>query len=56
MEQSREVKSNMFSEPLIAPAKGQWMVPTWSILSFLLVIFVVLKSFIYLKDEKRKED
>ncbi len=31
----------------------QMIVPTWGLVSFLMVFFVVLKLFIYIKDDKR---
>lgn len=32
---------------------GQWAAPTWSIIVLLVIVFIVLKYFIYIKDEKR---
>lgn len=32
---------------------GQFALPTWAIIAVLVVIFVILKSFIYIKDEQR---
>ncbi len=32
---------------------SQTMVPTWGLILFLMVFFVVLKLFIYIKDDKR---
>ena len=31
----------------------QFQLPTWSILVFLVVLLFILKSFIYIKDQKR---
>ena len=33
--------------------EGQFQLPTWSILVFLVVLLFVLKAFIYIKDPKR---
>lgn len=33
--------------------KDQFYMPTWAVLVFLIIIFFVLKSFIYIKDQKR---
>ena len=34
-------------------ASGHFFMPTWGILAFLVLCFFVLKSFIYIKDDKR---
>lgn len=33
--------------------KDQFYMPTWAVLVFLIIVFFVLKSFIYIKDQKR---
>jgi hypothetical protein len=35
------------------PEKDQPSFPTWSILVALVIAFIVLKSFVYIKDDKR---
>ncbi|GAB4021730.1 MAG: hypothetical protein Fur0010_24800 [Bdellovibrio sp.] len=33
--------------------EGQFKMPTWGVLVFLVIALVVLKAFIYIKDDKR---
>lgn len=35
------------------PLKDQPAFPTWAIMVILILAFVILKSFVYIKDEKR---
>ena len=32
---------------------GQFQMPTWGIIIVLIIVFIVLKSFIYIKDDQR---
>ena len=33
--------------------KDQFYMPSWAVIVFLIMVFFVLKSFIYIKDDKR---
>lgn len=41
------------TQPLQDVEHGQLMIPTWFIIVFLVIVFVILKKFIYTKDEKK---
>ncbi len=46
-------ESSIFGHPQQMPKKDQFMLPTWGIIVILFICFFVLKSFIYISDEKR---
>lgn len=46
-------KSSIVDSNVSFPRQEQLSVPTWSIVVFLIVTLVILKSFIYIKDDKR---
>ena len=46
--------TSIFSAPNKSPEKEQFKMPTWGLLAILIVAFFVLKTFIYITDEKRK--
>ncbi len=46
-------ESSIINHPYRFPKKSYLMAPTWLLLLVLIVAFVVLKYFIYVKDEKR---
>ncbi len=48
-----ESETSIFGHPNQMPKANQLSMPTWALIGILLVAFVVLKGFIYLKDEKR---
>ncbi len=35
------------------PKEDQFAVPTWGVIVFLVLVFFILKAFVYIKDEKR---
>jgi hypothetical protein len=49
-----ESETSIFSAPMKAPKENQLVMPTWGLLAILIVAFIVLKTFIYITDEKRK--
>lgn len=46
-------KSSIVTNEVYALKEGQFYLPTWGVLATLVVALVILKSFIYIKDEKR---
>lgn len=46
-------ESSIAYKDVVRPKDSHFMMPTWALIIFLCVFFYVLKSFIYLKDEKR---
>ena len=46
-------KSSIVDSKVRFPMEEQLSVPTWSIIVFLIITLVILKSFIYIKDDKR---
>ena len=46
-------ESSIFVHPIQHPKANQPKFPTWSLLVILVIAFAVLKSFIYISDEKR---
>jgi hypothetical protein len=47
-------ETSIFSAPTTTPKVNQFKMPTWGLLAILIVAFFVLKTFIYITDEKRK--
>lgn len=47
------MKSSIVTETVSHPQADQFSMPTWGIIVFLIVAMVVLKTFIYIKDDKR---
>lgn len=47
-------KTQFFPGKIEHIKKNHFALPTWSLLGFLVVTFIILKSFIYITDEKRK--
>ncbi|MGB0452729.1 MAG: hypothetical protein ACPGJV_03370 [Bacteriovoracaceae bacterium] len=51
---NNEVKESVAAAaPLKQPIPDQFSMPYWGIPIFLIVVFVILKVFIYIKDDKR---
>ncbi len=50
-----ETKNEISRQSLVYSSKNQVSLPTWVIVIFLIAVFILLKSFIYLADEKRKD-
>jgi hypothetical protein len=48
-----ESESSIIAHPYKYPQDAQSKLPTWSLIVILIVAFFILKSFIYLKDDKR---
>ncbi|MFT6068940.1 MAG: hypothetical protein ACJAT2_002950 [Bacteriovoracaceae bacterium] len=46
-------KSSIVTDEVYMLKEGQFYMPTWGVLVTLVIALVVLKSFIYIKDEKR---
>ncbi len=46
-------ESSIAYKDVVRTKPSHFTMPTWVLLIFLCVVFYVLKSFIYLKDEKR---
>jgi hypothetical protein len=46
-------KSSIVTDEVYTLKEGQFYMPTWGVLVTLVIALVVLKSFIYIKDEKR---
>lgn len=54
MNETKEMKSStIVNESVQMPKPDQLFMPTWVVLGVLIVVFFVLKTFIYIKDEKR---
>lgn len=54
MNESTEMKtSTIVNESVQTPNPDQFFMPTWSIIGVLILVFFILKTFIYIKDEKR---
>ncbi len=53
MEASKEVKNTSFYPELEHVSYDRFKLPTWAMIVFLIVVFFVLKTFIYLPDKKR---
>ena len=47
-------ETSIFTAPNHNPRKDQFKMPTWGLVSVLIVAFFILKTFIYITDEKRK--
>lgn len=45
--------SSIVNEYVQMPKNDQFKTPTWGLLIVLIIAFFVLKSFVYIKDEKR---
>ncbi|MEC7275034.1 MAG: hypothetical protein VXV96_01840 [Bdellovibrionota bacterium] len=45
--------SSIVDKNVQKPLPEQFSMPTWGILIFLIIAMVTLKSFVYIKDEKR---
>ena len=53
-EQGPTVYESSVLQPSHEPIRdGQFAMPTWSLIVVLVIIFVILKSFIYIKDGQR---
>lgn len=53
-EENKQVKeSTVLHKQDQKPTQDQFSAPTWALIFVLIAVFVVLKSFIYIKDEKR---
>ena len=46
-------QSTVLQKSAEKPEEGQFSMPTWGLIFVLILAFVILKSFIYIKDEKR---
>lgn len=46
-------ESSIAYSDVTRPQKEQFIMPTWALLLCLCIAFYVIKSFIYLKDDKR---
>lgn len=53
MKNTIEKPHSIFPEDLVPVKYDQLMLPTWFLIVFLIVGFIILKSFIYIKDDKR---
>lgn len=47
-------ETSIFSANNKRPSNDQSRMPTWALLAILIVAFFLLKTFIYITDEKRK--
>ncbi len=47
-------ETSIFTKPTPSPKLDQFKMPTWGLLAILIVAFFILKTFIYITDEKRK--
>jgi len=54
-EENKQFKSSIETpgNTLAKVKESHLSIPTWGILIFLFIVFFILKSFIYIKDEKR---
>jgi hypothetical protein len=54
MSNNVEVKtSSIVNEYVQMPKQDQFKVPTWGLLVVLVIAFFILKTFVYIKDDKR---
>jgi hypothetical protein len=49
----KTIKSSIVTDDVYALKEGQFYLPTWAVLGTLVVALIILKSFIYIKDDKR---
>jgi hypothetical protein len=51
----KTIPSSVMPDGYAEPIKAEYeMIGTWYLVGFLFIVFFVLKSFIYIPDEKRK--
>lgn len=54
MSENTEMKtSSIVTESVQTPQKDQFFLPTWAVIGVLILVFFILKTFIYIKDDKR---
>lgn len=54
MNETTETKSStIVNEAVQMPQPDHFFLPTWAVIGILILVFFVLKTFIYIKDDKR---
>lgn len=54
MNETTEMKSStIVNEAVQMPQPDHFFLPTWAVIGILILVFFVLKTFIYIKDDKR---